>query len=56
VRDLDPTVTDKIEEWLSRHGINHESAACLTEVIPMAGDDETEAFGESLPSGFVLHE
>jgi len=56
VRDLEPAVVDKIIEWLSRNNMLNDTARCLTQVVPMAGDEETEVFGEALPSGFVLHD
>jgi len=56
VRDLEPTVVDKVIDWLSRNSMLNDTAKCLKQVIPMAGDEETEVFGEALPSGFVLHD
>lgn len=56
VRDIEASVTDDIEQWLFNNGVHDDdNAKALTQVIPMAVDDETEAFGESLPSGFIFH-
>jgi molecular chaperone DnaK (HSP70) len=54
IRDLDPAVIGRVTAWMSHHGIAAEHMRLLSEVVPMAQQEESTIFGESLPSGIVL--
>ncbi|EFK07271.1 conserved hypothetical protein [delta proteobacterium NaphS2] len=53
-RDLAPEVIQEIIDWLSRHEWATPHIRVLTEVVPLAQQEETQIFGESLPSGIHL--
>lgn len=55
VRDLDPEFINKIIAWLENHDLPAE-AEFLKRVRPVQTAEETTLFGESLPSGIILHE
>jgi len=55
VRDVSPAVAAKVLEWMGRHDGLHASARLVKEVVPVARQEESTLFGESLPSGIVLH-
>ncbi len=55
-RDLDPAVIARIVGWLDAAAIPAEQRRCLSEVMPLARQEEQEIFGESLPAGLVLRE
>lgn len=55
VRDLNPAVMKSVISWLRQNDMTEESEF-LTSVKPMAVAEESTIFGESLPSGIVLHE
>ncbi len=55
MRDLDPIVMDQVIHWLIKMDLKAETEF-LTSVKPMATMEESTIFGESLPSGLVLHE
>lgn len=58
-RDLDSKVIERIIDWMSGDMHNKKyftpHLRFLKEVVPMAKQEESEIFGESLPSGIVLH-
>jgi len=53
-RDLDPEIIEEIIDWLSPHDWASPHIRVLREVVPMEQQDETQMFGESLPSGIHL--
>jgi len=53
-RDLDPEVIESVIEWLSPHEWAASHIRVLKEVVPLAQQEETRMFGESLPSGIHL--
>jgi molecular chaperone DnaK (HSP70) len=55
LRDLDPLIMDQVIQWLIQMNLKTE-IAILTSVKPIANMEENTIFGESLPSGIVLHE
>jgi len=55
MRDLDPLIMDQVIQWLIKMDLKSETAF-LTSVKSMATMEESTIFGESLPSGIVLHE
>ncbi len=55
MRDLDPLIMDQVIQWLGKMDLKDE-IDFLTSVKPMANMEESTIFGESLPSGIVLHE
>jgi len=55
MRDLDPEVVSRTIHWLQAMNMDDE-AVFLTSVKPMATMEESKIFGESLPSGIILHE
>ncbi|QTA90094.1 Hsp70 family protein [Desulfonema magnum] len=55
VRDIDVSMTDRIIDWLSEHDLLNSHEKMLKEIVPMAKHEENTIFGDSLPSGIVLH-
>ena len=55
MRDIDPLMMDQVIQWLKEKDLKGE-ADFLTSVKPLASIEESTIFGESLPSGLVLHE
>ncbi len=55
MRDLAPEHLEQVRGWLKKHQLIEESEI-VTEIKPMSSHDESAVFGESLPSGIVLHE
>jgi len=55
MRDLNPALMDQVIGWLRDRDFGAE-AEFLTSVKPMAIREESVIFGESLPTGLVLHE
>ena len=55
MRDLDPLIMDQVIHWLRKMDLKDETYF-LTSVKPMATQEESTIFGESLPSGIVLHD
>ena len=53
-RDLAPEVIQEIIDWLSPHEWATPHIRILKEVVPLAQQEETQIFGESLPSGIHL--
>jgi len=58
-RDLDPRTMDRLIEWLSHESRDQEMVEAdiryLRDVIPMSDQEENVIFGESLPTGILLH-
>ena len=55
MRDLAPDLMDRAIAWLEKHQLKEETK-WLTSVRHIARQEENAVFGESLPSGIVLHE
>jgi len=53
-RDLDPEVIKDVIDWLNPHEWSGPLIHVLEEVVPVESQDETQMFGESLPSGIHL--
>jgi hypothetical protein len=57
-RDLDGAVIDAIIDWLTRNSPADTAFAgqlqYLKEIVPLARQEESAIFGESLPAGIVL--
>ncbi len=54
-RDVPPDVIDRIQRWLEPRSELHALGRFLTEVVPIARQEEQSLFGDSLPTGIVLH-
>jgi molecular chaperone DnaK (HSP70) len=58
-RDLEPAVIAKIMTWMTADSQNQELFAphleYLQQVVPLARQEESTIFGETLPAGLVLH-
>ncbi|MBF0476824.1 MAG: hsp70 family protein [Deltaproteobacteria bacterium] len=54
-RDMDPDVIKPIIDWLRPHDWSKPLIKVLHEVIPIAPQEESAIFGESLPAGLILH-
>ncbi len=55
VRDLGPEITDRVIRWLIEHEMP-EAAEFLKTVRPLQTVEQATIFGESLPSGIILHD
>jgi hypothetical protein len=55
-RDLDEALIERILDWMDKSGIPGPIRKYLRTVVPMARQEESAAFGESLPSGLVLRD
>lgn len=59
-RDLDLSLVDHIIQWIADNAQKDASVAnhakYLQEVVPVARQDESLIFGETLPAGIVLHQ
>jgi molecular chaperone DnaK (HSP70) len=55
MRDIDPEVLNRVITWLQKMNMAEE-ADFLTSVKPMATMEESKIFGESLPTGIILHD
>lgn len=55
-RDVGPSVTARILEWMAPCPELDNQHRYLQEVVPVARQEEQALFGESLPSGLVLKE
>jgi hypothetical protein len=58
-RDLDPADLEPVIAWMTqdphREQLLQSHIRYLKEVVPMAKQEESNIFGESLPVGIVLH-
>jgi hypothetical protein len=55
VRDVSPTTAEKVLDWMAQQTGLGGHARFVKEVVPVARQEESTLFGESLPSGIVLH-
>jgi hypothetical protein len=56
IRDLKPDQAEEIVQWMSGFPDAESHRRMVQEVIPMAAEEESLSFGESLPTGLLLHE
>ena len=54
MRDIDPSLRDRIIAWLEDHDFPQSQIQPLREVVPIAAAEADTLFGESLPAGIVL--
>ena len=54
-RDLEPEVIKQIVGWLTQFDWSGPHIRLLEEIVPIAPLEESAIFGESLPSGILLH-
>ena len=58
-RDLDHPHLERVMAWMTqdphREQLLRPNIRYLKEVVPMAKQEESDIFGESLPAGIVLH-
>jgi hypothetical protein len=58
-RDLEPKMIDRLIQWMSHDSMDQEMMEAnlkyLQDVIPMSDQEENVIFGESLPTGILLH-
>ena len=55
IRDLDIALINHIRDWMSQYEVCLPHIKYLEEVVPIAKQEESIIFGESLPSGIVIH-
>jgi len=55
MRDLDSSIIGIIIDWMNQYDISGPHIKFLEDVVPMAKSEENAIFGETLPSGLVLH-
>ncbi len=55
MRDIDPSLADRIAEWMSQNEASVSQIRMLQDVVPLEKQEENAIFGESLPSGIVLN-
>ncbi|MBA4368866.1 MAG: molecular chaperone DnaK [Desulfobacterium sp.] len=53
-RDIESEILDQTVMWLSQYELFHSRLHLLKEVIPIQKKEQTDMFGESLPTGLVL--
>ncbi|MDM8549343.1 hypothetical protein QUF72_04660 [Desulfobacterales bacterium HSG2] len=51
MRDIDPSLRERVIDWLSEYDFPRSHIKILEKVVPMAKQEETTIFGESLPAG-----
>jgi hydroxymethylpyrimidine pyrophosphatase-like HAD family hydrolase len=54
-RDIEPEQMERIIEWIHQNDLKGSYIRYLQKVIPISGKEQTTVFGESLPSGLVMH-
>ncbi len=54
IRDLSPEFAAQVADWMREQGYPEEEIRVIEKVIPLARQEESAIFGESLPSGIVL--
>ncbi len=58
-RDLEPAEIEKIIAWMTaesqREALLGPCLPCLRQIVPLARQEESAIFGETLPAGLVLH-
>ena len=55
-RDIDGALLKESLDWLGQFEACREDRKYLQEVVPLAQQEESVLFGESLPAGLVLHQ
>ncbi len=55
MRDLDSSTIDRVVDWMSEYDFFASHIRYLKDVIPMEKEEESAIFGESLPTGIILH-
>ncbi|GBC61076.1 molecular chaperone DnaK [Desulfonema ishimotonii] len=55
VRDPEAPVSEQVAEWMAENGFSTAYGRQIREVVPIEKQEENTIFGESLPSGIVLH-
>jgi hypothetical protein len=55
-RDLPADAVDRITGWLKENGVSEDALRPLQSVTPLARQEESAIFGESLPGGLVLRD
>jgi molecular chaperone DnaK (HSP70) len=55
-RDMDPSIRQRVYDWLGLFEWAQSSSRILREVVPLAPQEASLIFGESLPPGILLHE
>ncbi len=53
-RDLGPEIIDETVSWLSRYDMFETQIRVLKEVVPIEKKEQSDIFGESLPTGLLL--
>jgi molecular chaperone DnaK (HSP70) len=56
IRDLDDPKRDEILGWMASHEGPEDLMNKVREIVPMATEEESTLFGETLPTGLVMHE
>lgn len=56
IRDLKAEHLEEITQWMSGYSETESYRKMILEVVPMAAEEENSSFGETLPTGLVLHE
>ncbi len=55
VRDIAPAVSLRVIEWMSQYDFSESCITMLKTVVHIEKQEQNMLFGESLPSGIVLH-
>ena len=55
VRDIDAELLEQIAVFMTKHGVAESKIRPLFEVVAMSETEEKAIFGESLPSGLIMH-
>jgi molecular chaperone DnaK (HSP70) len=55
-RDLDATIAQRIVDWMPKDDYFYPHMKFLSEIVPLAKQEESVIFGESLPSGILLRD
>ena len=53
-RDVDEEMRTQVLDWMKSHNLADEMKRRVTEIMPLAPQDQTAMFGESLPQGIIL--
>ncbi len=55
VRDIDADLLERVIAFMMKHGVAESKIRPLFEVVAMSETEEKAIFGESLPSGLIMH-
>ncbi len=55
MRDLDSSIIDIIIDWMNQYDSLAPHIKFLEDVVPMDRNEKSAIFGETLPSGLILH-